>query len=108
MIACNGEHLDEVHRWWESLTEDARAEFLSMATITPESLGTAVTSGNDEDADEHSEWYEYIVNQDVRFYYDRSNPQGDGFFKIVYPIISPVSSSADAFVVSRLLTRPDR
>ena len=107
-VACEDQHLDDVHRWWDSLQEEARAEFLATAVLAPESIGTVVSSSATDEPSEYDEWYEYIVNQDVRFYFDRSKPQGDGFFKIVYPTIVPISASADAFVVSQLLTRPKK
>lgn len=110
-IAVEKRHHRKVIDWWSRLTDGDRADFLTVASLSPEQIATqpqAVDADADTDAgdDEPSEWYEYIVNQDVRFYFDRSDPQGN--YNIVSPILTPISNVADIEVVSHLLTNPRR
>lgn len=109
MVALEKQHHAAVHEWWRSLSDDTQAEFLEVLAANPEHLCTPVTPEDlefDETPDDWGEWYEYIVNQDARFYYDRSNPIGT--YNIVYPIISPISNAADIEVVNHLLSNPKR
>lgn len=110
MIALDKRHHNCVVEWWATLTEKERAEFLEVAASSPADRFQPVSpfnSDSDFDSEEEpNEWYEYLVNQDVRFYFDRSDPQGN--YNIVYPIISPISTAADIEVVSHLLTNPRR
>lgn len=107
LIALDECHYSTVINWWASLTENEQTAFLEVATLAPEQIAesTAVEDGELEDG-AVSEWYEYIVNQDVRFYFDRSNPQGS--HQVVYPIMTPISNAADVQVLSHLLTNPRR
>ena len=102
MIAVDKRHHKDVQEWWARLTDKRRADFLEIAALSPEQISTPLPSNDDEsNQDETNEWYEYIVNQDVRFYFDRSDPQGN--YNIVHPIMTPISNAADIEVVSHLL-----
>jgi len=109
MVAVEKQHHAAVHEWWRGLSDGEQAEFLEVLAANPEQICTPITPEDlemDEAPDDWGEWYEYIVNQDARFYYDRSNPTGT--YNIVYPIISPISNAADIEVVNHLLFNPKR
>lgn len=107
VISLDKRHSDSVVEWWEGLTDEERREFLEIAALTPSRIASPVAAECSEADDETpNEWYEYIINQDVRFYFDRSDPQGN--YNIVYPIMTPISIAADVEVVSHLLTNPRR
>ena len=106
-IAVDKRHHRTVLDWWARLTDEQRADFLEVATLSPEQIAAPLNSADADVGDEEpDEWYEYIVNHDVRFYFDRSDPQGN--YNIVYPIMTPISNAADIEVVSHLLTNPRR
>jgi hypothetical protein len=103
MIAVESRHYEVVRDWWHDLSDDQRAEFLAIAVLRPEEISQSVAAEDESPLDDVNEWYEYLVNQDVRFYFDRSNPQGD--YNLLCPTLAPASSAADADVVRQLLTR---
>ena len=109
MVAVEKRYKADIQQWWESLTDEQRMEFMAIACLSPEKIAKPreLEAVNSDD-DEVNEWYEYVVNQDVRFYFDRSqapNPKDTGH-SIVFPIIAPVSNAAEIEVVSHLLTNP--
>jgi hypothetical protein len=103
MIAVEPGHREAVRSWWHALSDEQRAEFVAVASMTPEEISSPVVPEDEQEVEDANEWYEYLVNQDVRFYFDRSNPQGT--YNVVDPIIAPISSASDASVISHLLTR---
>jgi hypothetical protein len=105
MIALESRHHDAVRAWWHALSDDQRADFLTVAVLAPDEIAHAISPEEEQDIEEANDWYEYLVNQDVRFYFDRSHPQGN--YNMAYPIIAPICSASDARVVSHLLTRSD-
>ncbi|QDU57902.1 hypothetical protein [Aeoliella mucimassa] len=108
-IAVDDHDRAAIERWWNELTAAQQAEFLEVATYEPDRIATRVDTTVGEGADPYDEWYEYLVNQDLRFYFDRSQPIGS--YNVVFPILQPLSVAADIKVVSHLLTRgvnPDR
>lgn len=106
LIALDKRHQDAVLDWWTQLSNEERNEFLEVAALAPEQISALISDNSDIDDEEPNEWYEYIVNQDVRFYFDRSNPQGN--YNIVSPIMTPIGNAAEIEVVSHLLTTPSR
>ncbi|TWT73083.1 hypothetical protein [Allorhodopirellula solitaria] len=107
VISLDNQHNDAVVEWWRTLTNEERGEFLDIAALTPSKIADPVPAECSEvDDGTPNEWYEYIINQDARFYFDRSDPQGN--YNLVYPIVTPISNAADIEVVSHLLTNPRR
>ena len=109
LVALDKRYQDEVRNWWEALSESQQIDFLSVARDSPNRIASPLDMDELNDDERANDWYEYVVNQDARFYYDRSQPPDPGtLHHIVYPIIAPVSNAADVQVVSYLLTTPRR
>lgn len=102
VVALDERHVPAVIDWWNRLTADQQREFLDDATHEADHIATQAHTEFLADDDDPNEWYEYVVNQDMRFYFDRSRPVGN--YNIVYPICTPISASADIKIVSHLLT----
>ena len=92
-IAINESDVSAISSWWNELTIEQQLEFLALANLEPESIATHVYVDPSDKVESENDWYEYVVNQDMRFYFDRSHP--DGSYNIVYPILSPISASSD-------------
>lgn len=109
VVTLEERHVPAVIEWWNGLTENQQREFVDEAKNEPDEIATQTNTESSEDDDEPNEWYEYIVNQEMRFYFDRSRPYSN--YNIVEPILAPISTSADIKIVSHLLTvgeNPDR
>lgn len=107
-IVCDSRHGEAIEEWWQSLSDEDRSEFLAIANLPSESLGNQVDQGNEEEEmnDGTDDWYEYIVNHDVRFYLDRSDPQGN--YNLVDSVIAPLDAASDAFELRHLHRNPDK
>ena len=98
-----------IELWWESLTADQRSEFLQIASFAPETIARPLDLDDLGGDKEPNEWFEYVVNQDLRFYFDRSDPpENDAHHHVVYPIMVPISTAAEIEVVNHLLYSPRR
>lgn len=109
VVALEERHLPAVIEWWNGLTETQQREFVDEAKNEPDEIATQTNTEPSDEDDDPNEWYEYIVNQEMRFYFDRSRPYSH--YNIVEPILAPISTSADIKIVSHLLTvgeNPDR
>jgi hypothetical protein len=102
LIEVESRHHEAVRAWWHALSDDQRAAFSAAAFMESEEIFNCIPTEDEPDF-EANEWYEYLVNQDLRFYFDRAHPQGN--YNVVYPIIAPISSASDVAVVSHLLKR---
>ena len=107
LIAVDDTFTADIQCWWNELTTAQQNDFLEIAHFEPETIAAPFDSNVEES--ETNEWFEYIVNQDLRFYFDRSDPpENPGQHQLVYPIIRPISCAADVKVVSHLLYSPRR
>ena len=104
LVAIEARHVTEVTRWWDGLTAEEQHELLDDAANQPSQIATQ-TDFEELEAEEPNAWYAYIVNQEMRFYFDRPNGCQTSHGYIVYPMLTAISAAADANVVSYLLTR---
>jgi hypothetical protein len=105
VVAVEESQVAAVVAWWNGLTETQRHELLDDATNQPDNIANQTDIGCSSDHDEPNEWYEYVVNQDMRFYFDRHNGCQTSHGFIVYPMLSAISAAADANIVSHVLKR---
>ncbi len=106
LIAVSEKQIAAIDDWWNGLTASQREEFVDAAVNKPvaelESLSVHAT---EEHAIPQNDWYEYVVNQDARFYFDRSNGvQTSHGFKIS-STIATLSIATDVKLVSHILSR---
>ncbi|MBD3674152.1 MAG: hypothetical protein HUJ26_11575 [Planctomycetaceae bacterium] len=109
LVALEERHVPAVLDWWNGLTESQQREFVVDARNEPDGIATQTNIESSAEEDDPNEWYEYVVNQEMRFYFDRSRPYSS--YNIVEPILAPISAAADIKIVSHLLTvgeNPDR
>lgn len=105
IVAIEAQHLAAVTQWWNGLSSADQAQLLNDATNQPEGIASRVEMESLEEGEETNEWYEYVVNQDMRFYFDRHNGEQTSHGFVIYPMLSAVSTAADARVVSHILKR---
>ncbi len=105
VVAVEDRHVAAVTEWWNGLTDVQRHELLDDATNQPNNIATQTDLEQSLDDEEPNEWYEYVVNQDMRFYFDRHNGCQTSHGYIVYPMLSAISAAADANVISHVLKR---
>jgi hypothetical protein len=107
VIALDEKHIPAVELWWQGLTEEQRTAIFEVCiSCEPEQPNENLP--DDPEADEgepQNDWYEYVVNQDARFYFDRSIGERTSHGNIVYPTLSAVSAAADVAMVSHILKR---
>ena len=105
VVAIDERHLAAVAEWWNDLTDDQRHELLDDATNRPESIANQTDLDQAFDDDVSNEWYEYVVNHEMRFYFDMHNGCQTSHGYMVSPMLSAISASADAKIVSHILSR---
>ena len=106
-IALDARHLNQVDAWWSQLTESERLDFLSLANSASQATFESMESTTQDD-DETNDWFEYVVNQDVRFYFDTANGQQTSHGWMSNFTMTPIGLAADAQVISHVLSRPKR
>jgi hypothetical protein len=105
VVAIEEQYLAAVTDWWNSLSSADQSQLLDDATNQPKDIASRVEIESLDDRDETNEWYEYVVNQDMRFYFDRHNGEQTSHGYRIYPMLTAVSTAADASVVSHILKR---
>lgn len=108
VIALEARHIAAVERWWQGLTSQQQTEFFEVAlrSHSDEPNHTSLGQLDSDDDESPDDWYEYVVNQDARFYFDRANGEQTFHGYVVYPVISALSVAEDVEVVSHILRRP--
>jgi hypothetical protein len=105
-IALDAKHLQSIEAWWNQLTDVEQRDFIGTASTEPELVFEPLPATAESDDGEPNEWYEYVVNQDVRFYLDVANGEQTSHGWLTKFTMTPIGLSADAQIVSHILSRP--
>ena len=108
VVAIDDRDVDAVTQWWEDLSDEQRQSLLDDAMHRPDTIATQAVLPDASDDEQVDEWYEYVVNQDMRFYFDCHNGQQTSHGYLVHPFLAAISAAADTRVVSHILTRKRR
>ena len=107
-IALDAKHIQAVENWWNQLTDVEQRDFIETASSESSVAFEPLSALGPTDDREPNEWYEYVVNQDVRFYVDVANGKQTSHGWLTSFTINAIGNAADAQFVSHVLSRPDR
>lgn len=107
IVAIDPEQVPVVARWWSDLSSDQQRDVFELLSREANSGVVDETEPHQDERTSESpdDWYEYVVNQDARFYFDCANGVQTSHGYLVSGMISAVSAAADAEYVSHILTR---
>lgn len=107
-IALNEQHLEVVKNWWASLSDADQNDFVATAVENPLDIFEPLSAAFPPAETEPNDWFEYIVNQDVRFYLDIKNGAQTSHGWLTNFTISPIPLGTNGKVISHVLSRPKK